>query len=324
MKNNINKNKSCDISVILPLFNEEKNISILYSKLKDVLENLNKEYQIIFIDDGSVDKTMDNLLEIHEKDVCTKIIKLRRNFGQTAALSAGIDHADGNTIILMDADLQHDPEDIPKFVEYIDKGYDIVSGWRKNRVDNFWLRRLPSLAANWIMSKLSGLDLHDFGTTFKAYRREVIKNVKLYGDFHRFIPVLANRFSASIIEIPINNTLRKEGKSNYGLSRTFTVFFDLIRINFLSKYLSKPLQFFGLFGLSISFIGFLIAFYLAFMKYVYGLGLMVYRPPLFILSILLIIIGIQFLILGLLGEIIVKVYHESGETKTYHIEKIFE
>ncbi len=314
----------CDISVVLPVFNEEENLQELYDKLSAVLVKLERTYELIFVDDGSTDNSAALLKEINHKDEKVKIVRLKRNFGQTASLSAGIEYSHGSIIVLMDSDLQHDPEDLPSFIRHIDKGYDVVSGWRKNRVDNFWLRRIPSFIANMAMAKMSGIKLHDFGTTFKAYRKEVIKNVKLYGDFHRFIPVLASKTGASIIEIPIKNIERNRGRSSYNLLRTWTVFFDLLRINFLSRYLSRPLQFFGTFGLFVSLAGFTVMSYLIFLKYAFGLGILVHRPVLFILSILLFITGIQFLTLGLLGEIVSKVYHELDRSKTFYIREIIE
>ncbi|MBN3038401.1 MAG: glycosyltransferase family 2 protein [Candidatus Omnitrophica bacterium] len=312
------------MSIVAPVHNEEKNIEKLYLKLLDVLSKTNRSFEIIFVDDGSTDHSLTLMTQLKQKHKKMKIVKLKKSFGQTAALSAGIDHAHGDVIILMDADLQHDPADIPKFLQKIDQGHDIVSGWRKERVDPFLRRKLPSLVANWMMSKISGIKIHDFGTTFKAYRKEIIKNVRLYGQFHRFIPVLAEGQYASIVEIPIASGKRGGGKSSYTLSRTFTVFFDLIRINFLSRFLSRPLQFFGSFGIGIGFIGFCIVSYLIYLKYAHGLALLAYRAPLFLLSVLLMLVGTQFLTLGLLGEIVVKVYYDNPNTKVYAVEEIIE
>ncbi|MFH1045787.1 MAG: glycosyltransferase family 2 protein [Candidatus Omnitrophota bacterium] len=313
-----------DISIVAPVYNEEKNLERLYEKLHTVLTKVGKEFEIVFVDDGSSDQSFKIMLALKNKYKNLKIVKLKKSFGQTGALAAGIDYAHGEIIILMDADLQHDPEDIPKFLEKMGQGYDIVSGWRKERVDPLFTRKIPSQAANWIMSKISGIKIHDFGTTFKAYRKEIIKNVKLYGQFHRFIPVLAKGHYASIAEIPIASGQRGGGKSSYNLSRTFTVFFDLIRLNFLSRFLSRPLQFFGSFGLGISFIGVVIAVYLSYLKYAYGLALFAYRGPMFLLSVFLMLVGVQFLTLGLLGEIVVKVYYDNPNTKIYAVEEIRE
>jgi hypothetical protein len=223
----------------------------------------------------------------------------------------------------MDGDLQHLPEDIPKFIDKINEGYDIVSGWRENRKDPYMSRKLPSKIANWLMAKMSGIDLHDFGTTFKAYRKEIIKDIRLYGQFHRFIPVLASRMKASVVEIPIVNVRQAHRKSHYNITRTFTVLFDLIRINFFNKYLSRPLQVFGTFGLLLGFIGVCINAYLIYMKYMYGLGLMTYRAPLFVLGIILVILAFLFVFLGLLGEMLFKLFHDLNPRKIYSIKEIY-
>lgn len=313
-----------EISIVIPMYNEESVIDELYIRLKKVLDNIERTYEIIFVDDGSVDKTFSKLRAIQKADETIKLIKLRGNFGQTAALSAGFDYAIGNYIIAMDGDLQHLPEDIPKFLAKLYEGYDIVSGWRENRKDPFISRRLPSRIANWLMKKLSGVNLHDFGTTFKAYKREIVQELHLYGEFHRFIPVLASWMKASVIEIPIENIRQEHRKSHYNISRTFTVFFDLLRLSFLNKYLSRPLQVFGTLGFCLDLIGTLIAGYLIYLKYMHGLPLLEYRAPLFILSILLIVIGILFIILGLLGEMIVKLFHDTMHVKVYSTSEVFE
>ena len=212
------------------------------------MEQVGDSFELVLVDDGSSDRTYKLLEEIAAVDSRVLVVKLRRNFGQTSALAAGFDHASGEFILAMDGDLQHDPNDIPAFLEKLDEGYDVVSGWRKVRIDNFMLRRVPSACANWLMARLSGVPIHDFGTTFKAYRREVIQNIPLYGEMHRFIPALASWYGASICEIPIRNVNRERGKSHYGLGRTFRVFFDLMTIRFLLKYMSRPLHFFGGFG----------------------------------------------------------------------------
>ena len=229
-------------SIVVPLHNEHENVTDLYDRLKAVMEANGESFELVLVDDGSDDNTFALLREIAAVDSRVTVVKLRRNFGQTAGLAAGFDHARGEYIIAMDGDLQHDPSDIPMFLEKIGEGYDIVSGWRKQRIDNLWLRRIPSRIANWAMAKLSGVDIHDFGTTFKAYRREILEQVPLYGELHRFIPALASWHGASIIEVPIRNVNRERGLSHYGISRTFRVFFDLITIRFLLRYLSRPLH----------------------------------------------------------------------------------
>ena len=226
-------------SIVVPFHNEEENVTILYARLKQVMEQVGDAFELVLVDDGSTDRTYKLLEEIAAVDSRVLVVKLRRNFGQTSALSAGFDHASGEFLLAMDGDLQHDPNDIPAFLEKLDEGYDVVSGWRKTRIDNFFLRRIPSACANWIMARLSGVPIHDFGTTFKAYRREVIQGIPLYGELHRFIPALASWYGATICEIPIRNANRERGKSHYGLGRTFRVFFDLMTIRFLLRYMSR-------------------------------------------------------------------------------------
>ena len=237
------------ISVVVPLFSEELNIDELYNRLKSSLDKIGKDYELIFIDDGSRDGTFERLARLYKNDNRIHLIKLGRNFGQTTALAAGFDYAQGDIIISMDGDLQHDPGEIPKFLEKIEEGYDVVSGWRKTRLDGLFTRRIPSFIANWLVSKISGIKIHDFGTTFKAYRKDVIKNIGLYGELHRFIPALASWSGATICEIPIRNVLRPSGKSHYGLFRTFKVMLDLLTVNFIIKYMSRPLHVFGMIGL---------------------------------------------------------------------------
>src|SRR5271155_4474296 len=237
------------LSIVIPIHNEEPSILPLYDRLTVVLESLRRSYEILFVDDASSDRGFELLANLVETDAHLKVIRLRRNFGQTAALSAGFHEAKGDIVIAMDGDLQHAPEDIPALLGKIDEGYDIASGWRKERVDNALTRRIPSRAANWLMAKASGIELRDFGTTFKAYRAEVLKEVNLYGELHRFIPALASFYGARVVEVPIKNIERPNGASHYGLSRTFRVFFDIITINFLLRYLTRPMHFFGKWGL---------------------------------------------------------------------------
>lgn len=309
------------ISVVVPFYNEEANIEELYRRLKEVLEKLNQTYELIFIDDGSTDKTPEILQRIYEKDELVKIIRLRKNFGQTAALQAGFDFAQGEIIISMDGDLQHAPEDIPLFLAKMNEGYDVVSGWRKKRVDNLFLRRIPSLVANRIMKWLSGVEIHDFGTTFKAYKKEVIKKVHLYGELHRFIPALTSRTGVKITEIPIKNVVRQRGKSKYGLSRVRRVFFDLITVKFIISFIDRPLQFFGLIGVIFGSIGFAIAATLTIGFYFFGWSIRENLGNL-ILSVFLMMMGLQLVMTGLLAEILSRVYFATHKVKIYSVEKI--
>src|SRR6201988_1288561 len=238
------------LSVVIPIHNEEPSILPLYDRLTAVMEKVRKPYEILFVDDASTDRSFDLLANLVETDGRLKVIRLRRNFGQTAALAAGFDEAQGSVIISLDGDLQHEPEDIPALLAKIEEGYDIASGWRKNRVDNAVTRKFPSRIANWLMAKSSGVALRDFGTTFKAYRAEVLKDINLYGELHRFIPALASFYGARIAEVPIRNTPRIAGDSHYGIGRTFRVLFDILTIKFLLKYMTRPMHFFGSLGLA--------------------------------------------------------------------------
>jgi glycosyltransferase involved in cell wall biosynthesis len=310
-------------SIVVPFHNEEENVTILYARLKQVMEQVDESFEMILVDDGSSDRTYRLLEEIAAVDSRVLIVKLRRNFGQTSALAAGFDHASGEFILAMDGDLQHDPNDIPAFLEKLDEGYDVVSGWRKVRIDNFILRRIPSAGANWIMARLSGVPIHDFGTTFKAYRREVIQNIPLYGEMHRFIPALASYFGASICEIPIRNLNRVRGKSHYGLGRTFQVFFDLMTIRFLLKHMSRPLRFFGGWGIFAIFVGGIMSVALLAMKVLNpSLDLMQVHGPMFVIGSVLIVSGIQLLALGLLGELQVRHYYSSQRPTSYTVDRL--
>jgi glycosyltransferase involved in cell wall biosynthesis len=287
------------------------------------METVGDSFELVLVDDGSSDRSYKLLEEIAAVDSRVLVVKLRRNFGQTSALAAGFDHACGEFILAMDGDLQHDPNDIPAFLEKLDEGYDVVSGWRKERIDNFVLRRIPSRCANWMMAKLSDVDIHDFGTTFKAYRREVIHNIPLYGEMHRFIPALASWYGASICEIPIRNVERERGKSHYGIGRTFRVFFDLLTIRFLLKYMSRPLHFFGLFGaLGILGGGFISAVLLAMKMMNPHQNVMDQHGPLFVIAGVLMLAGIQMLAIGLLGELQVRHYYTSQQRVPYAIDRL--
>ncbi len=310
-------------SIVVPFHNEEENVTVLYARLKQVMEQVGDSFELVLVDDGSNDRTYKLLEEIAAVDSRVLVVKLRRNFGQTSALAAGFDHASGEYILAMDGDLQHDPNEIPNFLEKLDEGYDVVSGWRKERIDNFVMRRIPSRCANWLMAKLSGVDIHDFGTTFKAYRREVIHNIPLYGEMHRFIPALASWYGASICEIPIRNVHRERGKSHYGIGRTFRVFFDLLTIRFLLKYMSRPLHFFGGFGALGILCGTLMAMLLLGMKVVNpSMNVMGQHEPMFVVGSVLIVSGIQMLAIGLLGELQVRHYYTGQHPASYAVDRL--
>ena len=310
-------------SIVVPFHNEEESVTALYARLKQVMEQVGDSFELVLVDDGSSDRTYKLLEEIAAVDSRVLVVKLRRNFGQTSALAAGFDNASGEFILAMDGDLQHDPNDIPGFIEKLEEGYDVVSGWRKDRIDNFVMRRIPSRCANWLMARLSGVDIHDFGTTFKAYRREVIQNIPLYGEMHRFIPALASWYGASICEIPIRNINRERGKSHYGIGRTFRVFFDLLTIRFLLKYMSRPLHFFGGFGALGILAGSAVSMILLALKILNPhQNVMDQHGPLFVIGGVLILAGIQMLAIGLLGELQVRHYYASQNRSPYAIDRL--
>jgi len=301
------------------VYNEQDNIAQLNLSLTEALERLGRSYEVIYIDDGSTDNGLATLREIATRDIRVRVLSLRRNYGQTAAMSAGIDHARGQILIPMDADMQNDPADIGRLLEKLDEGYDVVSGWRKDRKDRWLTRRLPSKIANRLVARLSGVDLHDFGCSLKAYRRDALTGVKLYGEMHRFIPIYAGWAGARVTEIPVSHHARASGKSKYGLSRTIKVLFDLITIKFLSSFLTKPLYLFGTAGLVcllISFLTFVFALYYRFVE-----GVHLNRMPLATLSMIMFAMGVQFIFMGLLAEMIVRTYHESQGKPTYLIRE---
>jgi glycosyltransferase involved in cell wall biosynthesis len=309
-------------SIVVPLYNESAVIDELHRRLTETMKRTALTYELVLIDDGSRDDTLAKLKKIAETDPNVVAVELRRNFGQTPALAAGFDFARGEIIVSMDGDLQHLPEEIPNFLEKIQDGYDVVSGWREQRVDNFIMRRLPSRAANWLVSKISGVDIHDFGTTFKAYRREVIDGLNLYGEMHRFIPALVSFSGAKIIEIPIKNIVRPQGKSNYGISRTFRVALDLITLRFLLGYMTKPLHFFGKAAMYLTLISFGLFTYIAIDKFYYKVPILTEHGPLAALAALLLIIGAGFISTGLLAEMLSRIYFESTGRKIYSVRKI--
>ena len=335
MSNQIKHQEQIDLSIVIPIFNEEGNLEELYDRLTNALVPIKQSYEIIFVDDGSTDRSFEISRQIAQIDPNVRSIRFRRNFGQTAAMSAGFDHARGDVIIPMDADLQNDPLDIERLLQKLDEGYDVVSGWRADRKDGFILRRLPSIFANRLIGRLTGVHLHDFGCTLKAYRREIIENINLYGELHRFIPVLAKLVGAEIAEIKVKHHPRTRGKSKYGISRTIRVVLDLITIKFLMSYSTRPIQIFGLMGLLSLLTGVGICSYLSIGKLFFPAGIqagwlshiysetsLIQRMPMLILGVLLLFIGVQFITMGLLGELMVRTYHESQRKPIYVIREI--
>jgi glycosyltransferase involved in cell wall biosynthesis len=316
------KQKPVDISVVIPIYNEEENLKELYAKLTNILPAITANYEIIFVDDGSTDNSFTILKKINAEDKKVKTIKFRRNFGQSAAISAGFDHSKGNVIITLDGDLQNDPEDIPLLFKKIEEGYDIVSGWRADRKDPLFTKKLPSKFSNWLASKLTGVKLHDFGCTLKAFRREVVENINLYGEMHRYIPALASWMGISIAEVKVRHHPRQHGKSKYGITRLMRGMLDLITVKFLLSYSTRPLQLFGIPGIISFFVGFVIGAYLAIGRLFFGMGLS--DRPLLLLAVLLIFLGVQFITMGLLGEIITRTYYEVQDKPIYAVKEIID
>jgi len=307
------------ISVIIPVFNEEKNILPLYEKLTAVLKQLQQGYEVIFIDDGSTDNTLNHLRLISKVDPSVKVISFLRNYGQTAALSAGIDFSKGTIIIPMDGDLQNDPEDIPLLLQKIEEGADVVSGWRKDRRDRFLTRRLPSIIANKIISFIGGVPLHDYGCTLKAYKRGILKNIRLYGEMHRFIPIYAKWVGARVTEVPVQHFPRTSGFSKYGMMRIFKVILDLMVVKFLLSYSQKPIYVFGGVGLFMMFAGFVSGVYAIFLKLFRGVSFIL--TPLPLLCVLLVMLGFMSILMGFLAEILTRTYYESQRKPTYQIKE---
>ena len=301
------------ISVVIPLHNEEENIDELYNALKSVMDSEFKDYELVFIDDGSTDRTLEFLEPFEQKDPRVKLLRFRRNFGKAAAWAAGFDHAKGDVIVTIDGDLQNDPKDIPKLVSFIGE-YDVVNGWRKKRQDPFIVRRFPSIIANWLISSVTGVKLRDYGSGLKAYKAEVVKNISMYGELHRFIPAVANWYGVKIKEVETTHHPRRRGKSKYGISRTLLVTLDLITVKFLQNYSTKPMQAFGPIGLATSVAGIIINSYLV---YEWFTGHAIGTRPLLLLGTLLIIVGIQLIGMGLLGEMLVSSYHENQRKPLY-------
>ncbi|HWF07328.1 MAG TPA: glycosyltransferase family 2 protein [Bryobacteraceae bacterium] len=310
------------LSIVVPIHNEERSILPLYDRLTSILFKIGQPYEILFIDDASTDRSYELLANLVQTDPHLKVVRLRRNFGQTAALAAGFHEARGRIVIAMDGDLQHAPEDIPALLAKIDEGYDIASGWRKERVDNPITRRIPSRVANWMMSKASGIDLRDFGTTFKAYRADVLKDVHLYGELHRFIPALASFYGARVVEVPIQNTPRIAGTSHYGLGRTFRVLFDILTIRFLLKYFTRPMHFFGSIGLIGTVSGGAMLAYCLVVKVFWQLDIIYEHGPLMIAGALLLLAGLMMFSTGLIGELVIRTYFETQNRRIYAVREI--
>jgi glycosyltransferase involved in cell wall biosynthesis len=308
-----------DLSIVVPIFNEEENVSALHREVVAALENREIEYELILVDDGSTDSSLRLLREIASRDRRVKLISFRRNFGQTAAMAAGFDAASGKVVIPMDGDLQNDPADIPKLLEKIDEGFDVVSGWRRDRKDAFINRTLPSILANSFISRMTGIRLHDYGCTLKAYRREVLDGINLYGEMHRFVPALVSQFGAKVTEIPVGHRPRLHGTSKYGISRTMRVILDLLTVKFLLNYSTRPIQLFGRLGIYTLFASLLTGGATVYMKFFQNTSMN--RNPLLLLTAFLIFMGVQFIVLGLLGEVNARTYYEAQGKPIYVVKE---
>jgi glycosyltransferase involved in cell wall biosynthesis len=310
-----------ELSIVVPVYNEEKNLPLLYEAILDAMKDYSKSWEIVFVEDGSSDASLQVLETLAKKNPQhVKVVALRRNFGQTAAIAAGIDHSPGSIIVMLDADMQNDPADIPMMLSKLDEGYDLVSGWRKDRKDTFINRTLPSKLANGLISRVTGVHLHDYGCTLKAYRREVITGFRLYGEMHRFIPVYANRFGARIIEVPVHHHPRKFGKTKYGLERTVKVLLDLFTVKFLISYSSKPIYLFGGAGIVMAGISSALLLFL-FIRRVWFL-VSVTQSPLFLISAITGLMGVQSIMMGLIAELLIRTYHESQGKPIYNVRKV--
>ncbi|HEY6000677.1 MAG TPA: glycosyltransferase family 2 protein [bacterium] len=310
---------SLGLSVVIPVYNEEGSVGELARRLTEVLAAMGPTWEVIFVDDGSRDRTVEIVRAINREEPRVKLVRFRRNFGQTAALAAGFDYASGEVVVTMDGDLQNDPADIPRLVAKIGEGYDLVNGWRVKRKDTFLTRRLPSIVANALISRITGVRLHDYGCTLKAFRHEVAKSVSLYGELHRFIPAIASGMGVEVAELPVNHHPRTTGTSKYGLFRTVKVLLDLITVKFLLSYSTRPIHVFGLIGLISGGLGVGIGGWLSYQKLFLGVGLS--NRPLLFLAILLVIVGVQFITMGLLAELQTRIYHESQKRPTYTVRE---
>jgi glycosyltransferase involved in cell wall biosynthesis len=315
----------CDLSIVVPIHNEEANILGLVAELTCALEPTGRRYEILAVDDGSSDESFAKLQEAHERDRRIKVIRFRRNFGQTAAFTAGFDFSEGEWVITIDADLQNDPADIPKLLAKAEEGFDVVSGWRVKRQDALVMRKLPSKVANWLIGKVTGVAIHDYGCSLKVYHREVVKNIRLYGELHRFVPAVASSLGIRVAEMPVNHRARVAGESKYaGFANTITratkVFLDLLTVRFLLSYSTRPIHIFGVLGLLCTVSGVGIGAYLAAIKILYAAALA--DRPLLLLSVLLVMVGVQLITMGLLGELVVRTYHESQGKAIYAVRSV--
>ena len=310
-----------DLSLIIPVYNEAQNLPLLYDSIKQVMEPIKQKWEVVFVDDGSTDGSLDILESFVKKDPWhMRAIVFRRNFGQTAAIAAGIDHAHGETIVLLDADLQNDPADIPRLLAKLDEGYDLVSGWRKDRKDNQLTRTLPSNIANWLISRVTGVHLHDYGCTLKAYRSTVLGGFRLYGEMHRFIPVFAHSVGARITEIPVSHHPRKFGKANYGLERTAKVILDLFTVKFLLDYSHKPIRLFGGTGALLMLLGSVDLLFLFIRRTFFNVP--AFSSPLLQIGVMFFIMGFQSILMGLMAELLARTYHESQKKPTYTVRTV--
>jgi glycosyltransferase involved in cell wall biosynthesis len=307
------------VSVVIPIFNEEQNIAPLYHALKTVLKGMGAEYEVIFVDDGSDDASNEVLQRLAKDDKRVKLIRFRKNFGQTAAIAAGVEHATGEVIVTMDGDGQNDPKDIPRLLDKLEQGYDVASGWRKSRKDPLLNKRLPSAMANRLISWLTRVRLHDYGCTLKAYRKDILKDVRLYGEMHRFIPAYASWVGARITELEVAHHHRRHGRSKYGLSRTTSIILDLITILFLQRYSTKPIRLFGGAGMILFVLGILTGLFVLLRRIIWG-G--VWISPMILISFLFITMGVMFILLGLIAEIIIRTYHESQGKPIYAVKSM--
>jgi glycosyltransferase involved in cell wall biosynthesis len=310
------------VSIVIPVFDEADSLRLLYDSLRSAMDLTGYSWEVVFVDDGSTDGTARVLRELHEQEPGVRVVELRRNFGQTAAMAAGFDHSRGEIIIAMDGDLQNDPMDIPRLIEKLNEGYDVVSGWRASRQDGFWLRRFPSRLANWLISRTTGTYLHDYGCTLKAYRHEIMQDLRLYGEMHRFIPALLGGNGARICELPVTHHARRYGRSKYGIARTVRVFLDLLLVKFSLSFHTKPLQIFGLIGLLAFLPGAAICLYLIFGRIF--LAQQLADRPLFLLAIFLMLVGTQFVSMGILAEIQIRTYHEASNKPIYLIRQVLD